>query len=57
LRDTVAAERKINPADLDLFRLTDDPAEAVAVVMEARQEELAGAGAARHTREHEGRTA
>jgi len=57
LRDTVAAERKINPADLDLFRLTDDPAEAVAVVMEARQEELAGVGAARHTREHEGRTA
>jgi uncharacterized protein (TIGR00730 family) len=57
LRDTVAAERKINPHDLDLFRLTDDPAEAVAVVMEARQDELAGVAPARHTREHDGRTA
>lgn len=36
LRDTVAAERKINPEDLDLFRLTDDPAEAVQVVLAAR---------------------
>jgi hypothetical protein len=36
LRDTVAAERKINPDDLDLFRLTDDPAEAVQVVLAAR---------------------
>jgi len=57
LRDTVAAERKINPDDLDLFRLTDDPAEAVAVVMEARQDELAGVVSVRHTREHDGRTA
>ena len=30
LTNTVAAERKINPADLDLFQVTDDPAEAVA---------------------------
>lgn len=36
LRDTVAAERKINPADLDLFRLTDDPAEAVEAVIAGR---------------------
>ena len=28
LTDTVAAERKINPTDLDLFQVTDDPAEA-----------------------------
>ncbi len=30
LTKTVAAERKINPADLHLFQVTDDPAEAVA---------------------------
>ncbi|HEX9055825.1 MAG TPA: TIGR00730 family Rossman fold protein [Gemmatimonadales bacterium] len=36
LRETVAAERKINPEDLDLFRLTDDPAEAVQIVIAAR---------------------
>ena len=38
LRDTVAAERKINPSDLRLFRVTDDPAEAAAIVIEARAE-------------------
>jgi uncharacterized protein (TIGR00730 family) len=38
LTRTVAAERKINPADLDLFKVTDDPAEAVAIVVEARAE-------------------
>jgi hypothetical protein len=38
LRRTVADERKINPADLDLFKVTDDPAEAVAIVVEARAE-------------------
>jgi uncharacterized protein (TIGR00730 family) len=36
LTDTVAAERKINPSDLHLFRVTDDPAEAAATVIEAR---------------------
>jgi uncharacterized protein (TIGR00730 family) len=36
LRETVAAERKINPEDLDLFRLTDDPAEAVEAVIAGR---------------------
>jgi uncharacterized protein (TIGR00730 family) len=36
LTDTVAAERKVNPADLHLFTVTDDPAEATAIVMEAR---------------------
>jgi uncharacterized protein (TIGR00730 family) len=36
LRDTVAAERKINAPDLELFRVTDDPAEAVRMVIEAR---------------------
>jgi uncharacterized protein (TIGR00730 family) len=38
LTRTVAAESKINPADLDLFKVTDDPAEAVAFVVEARSE-------------------
>ncbi len=38
LTNTVAAERKINPADLHLFSVTDDPAEAVALVVEARAE-------------------
>jgi uncharacterized protein (TIGR00730 family) len=36
LRDTVAAEQKVNPEDLDLFQLTDDPAEAVRLVIAAR---------------------
>ena len=36
LRNTVAAERKIDPADLHLFQVTDDPAEAAAIVIEAR---------------------
>ena len=38
LTDTAAAERKINPSDLHLFRVTDDPAEAAAIVIEARAE-------------------
>ena len=38
LTDTVAAERKINPSDLHLFRVTDDPAEAARIVIEARAE-------------------
>jgi len=54
LRDTVAAERKVNPEDLDLFRLTDDPAEAVRMVIEAREGDATnGASGSRHTREHE----
>ncbi|MDQ6602640.1 MAG: hypothetical protein M3Z19_07925, partial [Chloroflexota bacterium] len=32
---TVLAEGKINPPDLDLLTVTDDPAEAVRVVTEA----------------------
>jgi uncharacterized protein (TIGR00730 family) len=38
LTNRVAAERKINPSDLELFKVTDDPAEAVAIVVEARAE-------------------
>ena len=38
LTRTVAEERKINLTDLLLFRVTDDPAEAVRIVVEARAE-------------------
>jgi uncharacterized protein (TIGR00730 family) len=38
LTRTVAAERKINQGDLRLFTVTDDPAEAVALVLQARAE-------------------
>ncbi len=36
LRATVARERKINVEDLDLFHTTDDPEEAVRIVLDAR---------------------
>jgi uncharacterized protein (TIGR00730 family) len=38
LRDTMAAERKIEPADLKLFTITDDPEQAVASLVKARRE-------------------
>ncbi|MEO7985089.1 MAG: TIGR00730 family Rossman fold protein [Gemmatimonadales bacterium] len=38
LTRTVAEERKINPADLHLFHVTDDPAEAARLVIEAHAE-------------------
>jgi len=41
LRDTMAAERKIEASDLDLFTVTDDPAVAVAAMKAARQRLLA----------------
>ncbi len=37
LRETAAAQGKINLSDLDIFTLTDDPAEAVACVTRARE--------------------
>jgi uncharacterized protein (TIGR00730 family) len=51
LTRTVAEERKINPTDLLLFRVTDDPAEAARIVMEARAEKPEDA-VARMTAEH-----
>jgi uncharacterized protein (TIGR00730 family) len=36
LARTVAAERKVDPSDLHLFRVTDDPAEAAGIVIQAR---------------------
>ncbi len=49
LRDTMAAERKVEPHDLELFNVTDDPDEVVAVMNRARQELVA---AAERAREH-----
>ena len=50
LRSTLAARGTISPHDLDLVHLTDDPAEAVQVVIEAnrsrRREEMAAAAQA-----------
>lgn len=37
LKDTMLAEKKINPADLELFTLTDDPAQVVADMVAARE--------------------
>lgn len=37
LRDTMAAEGKIAAADLDLFRVTDSPAEAAQLIIAARE--------------------
>jgi predicted Rossmann-fold nucleotide-binding protein len=36
LRDRVAGEGKITTTDLDLFQVTDSPAEAVAIISAAR---------------------
>src|SRR5437867_10025743 len=38
LTRTVAGERKVDPKDLKLFQVTDDPAEATRLVIEARNE-------------------
>jgi hypothetical protein len=40
LTRTVAGERKVDVKDLKLFRVTDDPAEATRLVIEARNEKL-----------------
>lgn len=40
LRDMVAGERKIAVDDLDLFHITDHPAEAVGLVFQARQRRI-----------------
>jgi uncharacterized protein (TIGR00730 family) len=44
LRNTMLAEGKISPGDLDLFHLTDDPHEVVSIINAAR-----GAGTANRT--------
>lgn len=47
LRDTVAAEGKISPGDLDMMTLTDDVDEAVRIMVEATDHDLAGDGVGR----------
>ena len=44
LRATVAAERKIEPKDLEIFTITDDPRAAVEAVTRAREKLLAMQG-------------
>ena len=51
LAGTVAEERKINATDLLLFRVTDDPAEAARIVIEARAQKPVDE-VARMTAEH-----
>ena len=41
LRQTVAAEKKIEVKDLDIFHVTDDPQSAVATVTRAREKLMA----------------
>jgi hypothetical protein len=41
----VAAETKIDPVDLRLLHLTDDPAEAVRMIVEAEEQARRGAPA------------
>ena len=43
LKNTMAVERKIEPTDLELFTVTDDPAVAVAALVAAREELLQAA--------------
>jgi uncharacterized protein (TIGR00730 family) len=38
LKDTVSVERKIVPEDLELFHVTDHPAEAVGWILQAREQ-------------------
>jgi uncharacterized protein (TIGR00730 family) len=42
IRGTMLGEGKISAEDVDLFHLTDDPAEAVALILAAEQEEAVG---------------
>jgi uncharacterized protein (TIGR00730 family) len=42
IRDTLLAEGKISPQDIDLFHVTDDPAEAVRMIVATEDEEAVG---------------
>jgi uncharacterized protein (TIGR00730 family) len=44
IRATVMADGKVSEADLQMFRVTDDPDEAVAVMVEAEQHRARAAG-------------
>jgi uncharacterized protein (TIGR00730 family) len=38
LTNTLAAERKIDPKDLKLFNVTDDPGEVLRIIQEAKKD-------------------
>jgi hypothetical protein len=38
LTNTLAAERKIDPKDLKLFHVTDDPGEVLRIIQEAKND-------------------
>jgi uncharacterized protein (TIGR00730 family) len=50
IKDTVLSEGKVSAEDLDMFRVTDDPAEAVAVMVEAQQHRRSSAPGGGETR-------
>ena len=50
IKDTVLAEAKVSAEDLDMFRVTDDPAEAVAVMVEAQRHRRSSAPGGGETR-------
>ena len=54
LRETAAAQQKIDPKDLEIFTVTDDPAEAVACVARARETLRAIAEKTEHARNGHG---
>ena len=54
LRETAAAQQKIDPKDLEIFTVTDDPAEAVACVARARETLRAIAEKTEHARSGHG---
>jgi uncharacterized protein (TIGR00730 family) len=57
IRDTVLERGAINPQDLELLHVTDDPVEAVQKMVDANRDELAAeAEAARATADEAGRT-
>jgi uncharacterized protein (TIGR00730 family) len=52
VKDTVLAEGKVSPGDLEIFRVTDDVDEAVRIMLQAREERTSPApGGGKHPRE------
>ena len=52
VKDTVLAEGKVSPGDLEIFRVTDDVDEAVEIMLQAREERTSPApGGGKHPRE------
>ena len=52
VKDTVLAEGKVSPGDLEIFRVTDDVDEAVRIMLQAREERMSPApGGGKHPRQ------